>query len=165
MKDVAHPPDQLFVVFAMGVRPGSVKLGSFLDGQFQIVGICIEEVGVGDGGSAELGVGAVDSLHRPKHVLLHAHEDFIGCGPEELFLAAEVAIDGPFADARPVGNDLDVGVLKSAFREGANRLLHNGGAFFGIGWVGTTGNGHKQLPMASDCLLRFGRNAPVQSQF
>ena len=47
-------------------------------------------------------------------------------GPEEVFLAAEVAIDGALADARPIGDHLDVGPAEAEFGKGADGLFEDG---------------------------------------
>ena len=71
-------------------------------------------------------------LHRLEHVPLQAEHDLVGGGPEEVFLAAEVAIDGPFADPGPVGDHLDVGAAEAEFGKGADGLFEDGLPLSGV---------------------------------
>ena len=97
-----------------------------MHGQFEELGVVLKEPGVCRGRGAKLGARPLGALHRLEDAPIHAEQHFIGGGPEEVFLAAKIAIDGALAHAGPVGNDLNVGAAETDFRKGADRLVQDG---------------------------------------
>ena len=128
-------------MFAVRFGPAAAKLRPLLDDQFEIMRVGLEELGISGGRGAELAQ-AFDARHGREDVLVEAEQDLEAGRPEEVILAAEIAIDGALAHACPVGDDLDVGAAEADFGKGADGLIQYGLPLVGVFGATAVSGGH-----------------------